>query len=170
MNKQYIINPIKDEYLAHHGIKGQRWGYRHYQNPDGTLTPAGKERYGVGRDGEMSSAGKRQFKVDQRAIKGQHMYENGEGINSLRNKRDAVNKALAIVGTLSVAAAFAGVSKNRVMSGKEVAARYALLGIGATAVGGVVANSVARGTQIRNMKAYNVNGPKRITPIDKKSK
>lgn len=33
-------------YLAHHGIKGQRWGVRRYQNPDGTLTEAGKKRYG----------------------------------------------------------------------------------------------------------------------------
>lgn len=34
-----------DMYLAHHGIKGQKWGVRRYQNPDGTLTPEGKERY-----------------------------------------------------------------------------------------------------------------------------
>lgn len=31
--------------LAHHGIKGQQWGVRHFQNEDGTLTKAGKERY-----------------------------------------------------------------------------------------------------------------------------
>lgn len=31
--------------LYHHGIKGQRWGIRRYQNPDGTLTEAGKKRY-----------------------------------------------------------------------------------------------------------------------------
>lgn len=32
-------------FLAHHGILGQKWGIRRYQNPDGTLTEAGKERY-----------------------------------------------------------------------------------------------------------------------------
>ena len=33
--------------LYHHGIKGQRWGIRRYQNPDGTLTPEGKAKYGT---------------------------------------------------------------------------------------------------------------------------
>lgn len=36
--------PINDE-LIHYGIEGQKWGVRRYQNEDGTLTPAGKERY-----------------------------------------------------------------------------------------------------------------------------
>ena len=33
------------KYLIHHGIKGQRWGVRRYQNGDGSLTEAGKKRY-----------------------------------------------------------------------------------------------------------------------------
>lgn len=35
-----------DSILYHHGIKGQKWGVRRFQNPDGTWTNAGKERYG----------------------------------------------------------------------------------------------------------------------------
>ena len=31
--------------LYHHGIKGQKWGVRRFQNSDGTLTSAGKQRY-----------------------------------------------------------------------------------------------------------------------------
>lgn len=30
--------------LEHHGIKGQRWGVRRFQNPDGTLTDRGRKR------------------------------------------------------------------------------------------------------------------------------
>lgn len=35
-------------YLVHYGIDGQKWHRRRFQNEDGTLTPAGRERYGVG--------------------------------------------------------------------------------------------------------------------------
>lgn len=31
--------------LYHFGIHGQKWGVRRYQNPDGSLTSAGRERY-----------------------------------------------------------------------------------------------------------------------------
>lgn len=32
-------------YLAHHGIKGMKWGVRRFRNEDGSLTEAGKARY-----------------------------------------------------------------------------------------------------------------------------
>ena len=37
--------PYSANDIYHHGIKGQRWGVRRFQNADGTRTAAGKARY-----------------------------------------------------------------------------------------------------------------------------
>lgn len=37
---------ITTEELCHYGVQGMKWGVRRYQNSDGTLTAAGKDRYG----------------------------------------------------------------------------------------------------------------------------
>ena len=52
------------EYLFHHGIKGQRWGIRRYQNDDGTLTNAGKERYGIESEKDLKKS--KVYKIDRK--------------------------------------------------------------------------------------------------------
>lgn len=51
-------------YLVHHGIKGMHWGVRRYQNADGSLTSAGRSKYGVG-----PKRSKKQIRADKKAAK-----------------------------------------------------------------------------------------------------
>ena len=65
-NRDYVI--AYDEngqlYISHHGIKGQKWGVRRFQNPDGTWTDAGKKRY-LNEDGTLNKRGiKREAKAE----------------------------------------------------------------------------------------------------------
>ena len=62
MFSNYILTSngsfISQNELYHHGIKGMKWGVRRFQNEDGSLTTAGKKRYGdesTGSDKKTSS-------------------------------------------------------------------------------------------------------------------
>lgn len=59
--RDYIITRDSSDYLQHHGIKGQKWGVRRFENEDGTLTPEGKERYRYSAE-EYEKAGDKRLK------------------------------------------------------------------------------------------------------------
>lgn len=56
-----LTDLISSDELYHHGIKGQKWGRRRFQNEDGSLTPAGKERY----DDDGPSEKKKEYKIPE---------------------------------------------------------------------------------------------------------
>ena len=45
-----------EQELAHFGIKGMHWGVRRFQQPDGTLTSAGKKRYSADRKTKLTES------------------------------------------------------------------------------------------------------------------
>lgn len=56
---------LKIHELYHWGIKGQKWGIRRYQNPDGSLTEEGKARYGGDSYDKLSQNQKDRYNADQ---------------------------------------------------------------------------------------------------------
>lgn len=64
----YVIKPSNDD-IFHYGIPKMRWGQRRYQNKDGSLTPAGRERYGVGESKAVEEYKTKQKEREQRTQK-----------------------------------------------------------------------------------------------------
>lgn len=84
--------------LYHYGILGMKWGIRRYQNPDGTLTEAGKKKY-YKKDGTL----KRKYAQEKYGELNSDYFNKGlefdkkfdkskEGKNLLKKMQDAWNK------------------------------------------------------------------------------
>ena len=66
------------DYLEHHGIKGQKWGVRRFQNLDGTLTAAGRKHKHSISQSYLNSFDKADKKLDRRIKNNQHEKERAE--------------------------------------------------------------------------------------------
>lgn len=81
-----------DDELYHHGIKGQRWGVRRFQNADGTLTSAGKTRLSDYREKEYKRLDK---KYDKKISRLDRKITKKEQSGKIP-KRDASKKAYLV--------------------------------------------------------------------------
>lgn len=124
------------DFLIHYGIPGQRWGVRRFQNEDGTLTPAGKERYSDGfiplPSPDRSAANTSRYTTEYQQSKAntvkrtsgrpsprlKNVTDNGTGVTvrkeSASEQKGAVTSgALGVVGALSSYAAYKKTQRTR---------------------------------------------------------
>lgn len=63
-----LFNAEPNTEMYHHGINGQKWGIRRFQNEDGSLTELGRERYGISKK-DIKWATKNRQKIVNAAYK-----------------------------------------------------------------------------------------------------
>lgn len=104
--------------LVHHGTKGMRWGRRRYQNEDGSLTPAGVERYRK-LDAQRREAERRttENKASETTWARQHMAETV----AQKKLEEAYVKATYKPGKLETARDAIDASSKAVDAGKKLA-------------------------------------------------
>ena len=86
LENENILSP--EEVLEHHGIKGQRWGVRRFQNKDGSYTDAGKKRYGF----EGTGKSRKELNSERQSLYREKYNELTRDLDKL--KSDAINYGL----------------------------------------------------------------------------
>lgn len=80
-----------DTHIYHHGIKGQKWGVRRYQEDNGTMTPAGRKRYSDAI--EKSQQNETKEDIDRLRKSSTRTLKRGTEIQNIsENKLDSNNK------------------------------------------------------------------------------
>lgn len=90
-----------ENYLAHHGILGQKWGVRRFQNTDGSYTAAGKERYGRGESRKNPELTPRGESRKQKDLTKDSKYASAKEVSIRKGAVDKLNRTHVAVSNLN---------------------------------------------------------------------
>ena len=151
---------MKNE-LYHYGIQGMRWGIRRYQNPDGTLTSAGKARYREdGTKITLANMTDDEYEYNMRQMQREKAYNDlkknrdASSGNTAFDKSDATRIAVGIAATAATVALTAALSdEDSVVTGKDLVKKI-VLASGTTAIASVASKY---GAKVENVNTTNKN-------------
>jgi len=182
-----MIYYVKSDELYHHGIQGQRWGIRRYQNYDGSYTQAGMKRYNTAKDlfdraqreyaeGKIDKltykAAKkneknayRQLKKDKDADEGRKLREKGKTIAGMR----VAGFGSIIAGGVASRAFQKAAAKEFYFSPEPNANKInALTAASVVSYGAGVVGSALASEKIRQMQAYDKHSSKYVAEGNKR--
>ena len=108
---EYTIRYTSD-HLEHHGILGQKWGVRRFQNPDGTWTAAGKRRYAK----EIKRSLDKQHAKEFRAV----MTNDWDAVHNLHRNERELRKRVADEAQKSEEAKALSKASQKIRNRKDV--------------------------------------------------
>lgn len=107
--------------LAHHGIKGMKWGVRRYQKKDGSLTPAGKKKYKANKTDEIFYGKKGAQRIADRRNKGD---SRSTALRKEFGRQFATGLAIATLSMGALAAVENGAGQKLLNVGKKAVDSY----------------------------------------------
>jgi hypothetical protein len=159
---------LKFKELRHHGIKGQKWGIRRYQNEDGTLTDAGRTRYNSkGEPLDIAQVTDQELnRINQRLnAEDQYYRMSGKQYKNVASKKDTYIKAGATaIGTM-LATAIGGMTLAKIrekitgkpMSAEDIAKtrkKVMAFAVAGGAIGGIGSLARSFGGEIKDLSNF----------------